>query len=109
MVVLAAGLIGVVWMFTGRMAGEAVTANAQVVGAIASVVAAALATGALAAGAVRLRVTRCAAAEPLSMEQAKAAVEYVANETLRSWRKQAKHRQIRTPCRYRGPKTRIRD
>jgi hypothetical protein len=90
--VVVAGLAGVVWMFTGRVAGEAVIGNAQVLGGLAGV----------AALVVAVRVWwpkgfRGAAAGPVPGGQMQAAVEYLAGETLRYWQRQAHDRRITTP------------
>ncbi|MEV6228001.1 hypothetical protein AB0L88_09005 [Saccharopolyspora shandongensis] len=90
-VVVAAGLLGVVWMFTGPVAHDTAVSNSQVLGALAGVAALAVTVTVLWPRGSR-RGT-----EPLSAAHAQAAIAYLANETLRYWRIQAKERHITTP------------
>jgi hypothetical protein len=80
-------------MFTGGVAGDAVIGKAQVLGALAGVVAVVVAVVVW----WPRRGARRAAAQPVTSGQADAAREYLATETLRYWRVQAKQRQITTP------------
>ncbi|CAM3760809.1 NACHT domain-containing NTPase [Kibdelosporangium persicum] len=91
-VVVAAGLAGVVWMFTGRVAGDAAIGNAQVVGALAGVLAVLVAVVVL-----WPRGFRRVNAQQTENGHAEVAVEYLANETLRYWRREAKDRRITNP------------
>ncbi|MGW3960159.1 hypothetical protein ACWED2_10070 [Amycolatopsis sp. NPDC005003] len=91
-VAVIAGLAGVAWMFTGRVASDAAIGNAQVLGALAGV--AALLVSLLA---LWRRGSRRAAADPVPSEPTQLAVEYLATETLRYWRRQAHDRRITTP------------
>jgi hypothetical protein len=69
-----------------------VVGNANVVGGIAGVLALAVAVAVL-----WPRAGRRAAVAPAAAGQVQAAVEYLARETLRYWRVQAKDRRITTP------------
>jgi NACHT domain-containing protein len=90
-VVVITCLGGALWMFNGEVAGESVIGNAQVLGALASL-------AALVAAMVPLwRHRQRAAAPPVTAKQVDAAVEFLASETLRTWRGQAKDRRITTP------------
>jgi hypothetical protein len=78
-----------VWMLQGQAATDSVVGNSNVVGGVASVVALALA--------VILLWPRATKRGGYADEQVRAATEYLAVETLRYWKIQAKDRQITTP------------
>jgi hypothetical protein len=84
---------GLVWMFRGQAATDAVVGNSNVVGGVAGVVALALTVVLLWPRATRRGADAVIAAD----EQVRAAVEYLAVETLRYWEVQAKDRRITTP------------
>jgi predicted NACHT family NTPase len=87
---LALCAAGLVWMFRAKATHDDLVNNAQVVGALAGVVALALA-------AVVLWPKRTRSAGTPTAAQLDTAVEYLATETLRYWQQQAKDRRITTP------------
>jgi hypothetical protein len=89
LVVLLACAVGVVWMFTGS-ASDRMIGTANVAGGVAGVLA--LMVAVLWPWVVRRRAGAAAV-----VGQASAATEYLAAETLRYWREQAKDRRITTP------------
>lgn len=89
--VVGAGLLGVMWMFSSPVARDSVVNNSQVLGALAGVASLVVAV------VVLWRRGSRDGAGPLPADQAQMAITYLANETLRYWRTQAKERQITTP------------
>jgi hypothetical protein len=86
----AACVVGLAWMFLTKGAGQGLTNNSNVLGALAGVV-----SVAFAAVALWPKRSRPQAAAPAA--QLDAAVEHLAGETLRYWQRQAKDRRITTP------------
>src|SRR5262249_36871338 len=80
-------------MFMGSAAGDRVVGNANVVGGVAGILALVVAGAVLWPRAGRRR----AGAVGVGGGQVPAATEYLAEETLRSWRAQARDRRITTP------------
>src|SRR5262249_54520109 len=91
-VVLLGCVAGVVWMFTGS-ASDRVVGTGSVVGGVAGVLALVVAVAVLWPQIARRR----AGAAAVETGQVPAATEYLAEETLRYWREQAKDRRITTP------------
>ncbi|HEY3262945.1 MAG TPA: hypothetical protein VGJ95_22195 [Pseudonocardiaceae bacterium] len=83
----------VAWVFKGPAASNTVIGNANVVGGVAAVMALLLAVAVLWPSAGPRRAT----AAPVATGPAQAASDYLARETLRYWRVQAKDRRITTP------------
>jgi len=92
-VVLLVCAAGVVWMFTGS-ASDRMVGTGNVAGGVAGVLALMVAVAVLWPQITR---RRAGAAAPVEAGRVPAATEYLAEETLRYWREQAKDRRITTP------------